>query len=283
MPLPRIACVSGCSSGLGRALVAQLAARGDLVYGGVRDPADGPRLPDGVRPLPVDVTRPDQVAAAIETIERNSGRLDLLISNAGAYAAGPWEVVPDDVLRRLFDVNFFGAVQLARAVLPLMRRQGGGRIVVVSSLSGLVGLPADGPYAASKFALEAFAESLSYEVRRWNIRVTIVNPGGYATQLMRRAWRPTTGVTGPYAPLLARLPAQAGSGSPEQAAAAIIAVADASDGPLRHSLDATGRGVFRVLGIDAQAEREALVRGASGFAWWIDGQAAPPDTDPAAG
>ena len=190
MSPPQVVCVSGSSSGLGRALVEQLVARGAVVYGGVRNSADGPHLPTGVRPLALDVTRPAEIAAAIGTIERESGRLDVLINNAGIYAIGPWELVPDEIIRRVLEVNFFGAVQLTKAALPLMRRRRSGRIVVVSSLSGLVARPADGVYSASKFALEAFAESLAYEVRRWNIRVALVNPGGCATDLMRKAWLP---------------------------------------------------------------------------------------------
>ena len=280
MSQPRVVCVSGSSSGLGRELAAQLAGRGETVYGGFRDLADAPRLPKGVRPLRLDVTRTDDIAAAAKAIEREAGRLDVLINNAGAYAIGPWEVVPDEVLRRLFEVNFFGAVALTKAMLPLLRRHGG-RIVIISSLSGLVARPTDGAYAASKFALEGFAESLAYEVRRWNIKITIVNPGGYATDLMRKAWLPPSGAGGPYEPLLERLAVQAGAGNAESAAQAILAASDDPNAPLRNAIDDMGRKVFRTLGLDRPVERDALVRSASGVEWWIDGAAPPPKDEPA--
>ena len=269
-------CITGCSTGLGHALAAELCARGDTVYAGVRDPADATRLPAAARALQLDVTLATDVADALARIEREAGRLDVLISNAAAHALGPWELVPDDVLRRVFEVNFFGAVHLVRAAVPLLRRGGGGTVLMVSSLSGLVGLPLDGTYAASKFALEAFAESLSYEVARWGIRVALVNPGGYATGLARRAWSPAADDLGPYEPLVGSLQPKDGSGNAADAAAAIARVVDTPGGPLRNAVDDTGRRVFRTLGADAQSERRALVEDASGLGWWIDGRSAPP-------
>ncbi len=277
MSNPPVVCISGCSSGLGLALAEQLACRGALVYAGLRNPKDAARLPPSVRPLALDVTCGEQIAAAMKTIEEQSGRLDMLINNAGINASGPWELTPADIIRRVFDVNLFGAIELTRAALPLMRRQGSGRIIMVSSLSGLVGLPADGVYAASKSALEAFAESLSYEVRRWNIRVNIVNPGAYATELMRRTWHPDRERAGPYGPLVAQLRERksGGGGDSREAAAAILAAVEAAHAPLRIPLDDTGRRVFRTLRIDPQAHRDNLIRSASGLAWWIDGVPAP--------
>jgi len=264
--------ISGCSSGHGLALVQQLAQRGARVYAGLRNIDDAGCLPGSVRPLQLDVTRTEQIHAALQVIQQEAGRLDVLINNAGVNAIGPWEAVPAEIVRQVFAVNLFGAIELTRAALPIMRRQQHGRIVMVSSLSALVALPADGVYAASKFALEAFAESLSYEVRRWNIRVTLVNPGGYATDLMRKAWRPTH-ATGPYAALIegALARAKGGAGDSQQAAANIISAMEDSQGPLRYPLDDTARMVFRVLKLEPQSDREALIRNASGLSSWIDG------------
>jgi NAD(P)-dependent dehydrogenase (short-subunit alcohol dehydrogenase family) len=277
VPAQRIVCISGASSGLGHALAARLAGRGDLVFGGLRDPADAARLPPGVIPLALDVTDPEAAQRAVAGIADAHGRLDLLVSNAGIGASGPWELLPEAELRRLFDVNFFGAVRLVTAALPLMRRQGGGRLLVVSSLSGLVPRPTDGAYSASKHALEAFAESLAYEVRRFGIRVTLVNPGGYATAFASRTWQAHAPATSPYAPLVEHLTAPSGTGSVEEAAAALAALADDPDPPLRAPIDATGRRVYAVLGLDAPDAREALQRSASGLGWWIDGAAGPGD------
>jgi NAD(P)-dependent dehydrogenase (short-subunit alcohol dehydrogenase family) len=275
MASSKVVCISGASSGLGLALATAFAARGDSVYGGIRNPVDSAALPPGVAPVRLDVTRAGDVAQAIATIESVRGRLDVLVSNAGTFAVGPWELMPEDVTRQLLEVNFLGAVQFVKAALPLMRRQGGGRIVIVSSLSGLVARPADGAYAASKFALEAFAESLAYEVRRFGIHVTIVNPGGYATALTRNAWRPAPAPEDAYAPLMAHLPPQAGTGSVEQAARTIVALADDPDAPLRVPIDDTGRRVFAALGLDDPTARDRLVQAASGLGWWVDGGAPP--------
>ena len=268
---PRVVCISGCSSGLGLALAEQCVARGDVVYAGLRDLADRSRLPSAARALRLDVTNADDIAAALATVEREFGRLDVLINNAGTCVEGPWELVPSAMLRKVFDINFFGAVELTQAMLPLLRRHSGGSIVMISSLSGIVSLPTDGAYSASKFALEAFAESLSYEVKRWNIRVVVINPGGYSTELLSKAWRPNADAFGVYRELMQHLPSKRGSGKPKDAATAILAAIDDRTGPLHYSLDDVGRYVFRTLGIDDASQREALVRKASGLAWWIDG------------
>jgi NAD(P)-dependent dehydrogenase (short-subunit alcohol dehydrogenase family) len=275
MASSKVVCISGASSGLGLALATAFAARGDCVYGGIRKPADSAALPPGVAPLRLDVTRAGDVTQAIATIESVRGRLDVLVSNAGIFAVGPWELMPEAEICRLLEVNFFGAVQFVKAALPLMRRQGGGRIVIVSSLSGLVARPADGAYAASKFALEAFAESLAYEVRRFGIQVTIVNPGGYATGLTRNAWRPVPVPEDAYAQLMTHLPPQAGTGSVEQAAHTIVALTDDPGAPLRVPIDETGRRVFAALGLDDATARDRLVQTASGLGWWVNGEPPP--------
>lgn len=267
----QVICISGCSSGIGRALAEGLAAQGATVFAGVRDLKPAPQI-SGVQPLPLDVTRPEQIRAALALIERQAGRLDVLINNAGINAIGPWEIVPAEVITRIFAVNFFGAVELTRAALPLMRRQHGGTILMISSLSAHVALPMGGAYAASKFALDAFAESLSYEVRRWNINVMSVSPGGYATGLDTNAWRPPMASRDPYAPLCETMNARSGTGAgtAHDAADRIIAALDAPSRRLRRSLDETGREVFRLLGLENESAREAIVRKASGLAWWFD-------------
>jgi NAD(P)-dependent dehydrogenase (short-subunit alcohol dehydrogenase family) len=271
----RTALISGCSSGLGLALARRLSAAGWRVHAGVRQAEDAKRLPEAALPVILDVTRPEQIAAAICKVEAG-GRLDALVNNAGVNAIGPWEVVPDEVVRSVMEVNFFGALSLTRAALPLMRRQRGGTIVMVSSLSALVARPGDGVYSASKFALEGFAESLSYEVQHWNIRVAVANPGGYATELSRKAWRPDVAKAGGYRPLIDHLLSKAdgGNGDPEDAAGAIVALLERPTGDLRYPLDDNERKVFGVLGTDKQGERKSLVREASGLGWWADGETA---------
>jgi NAD(P)-dependent dehydrogenase (short-subunit alcohol dehydrogenase family) len=267
----QVVCISGCSSGIGRALAERLATQGATVYAGMRDLRTAPQLA-GVQPLQLDVTRPEEILAALQLIERQSGRLDVLINNAGINAMAPWEVIPAEIVTKIFAVNFFGAVALTKAALPLMRRQRGGTILMISSLSAHIALPLGGAYAASKFALDAFAESLSYEVRPWRIRVLSVSPGGYETGLDAHAWRLPMASCGPYASLCETIDARsgAGAGAAHDAADRVITVLDAGGNRLRHSLDETGREVFRLLGLENESAREAIVRKASGLAWWFD-------------
>jgi NAD(P)-dependent dehydrogenase (short-subunit alcohol dehydrogenase family) len=182
------------------------------------------------------------------------------------------ELIPAEIVTRIFAVNFFGAVELTRAALPLMRQQLGGTILMISSLSAHIALPLGGAYAASKFALDAFAESLSYEVRPWKIKVLSVSPGGYETGLDAKAWRLPAASCGPYAPLCETINARSGvgAGTAYDAADGVIAALDAHDSRLRHPLDETGREVFRMLGLENESAREAIVRKASGLAWWFD-------------
>jgi NAD(P)-dependent dehydrogenase (short-subunit alcohol dehydrogenase family) len=136
--------------------------------------------------LPLDVTSHESRAAAVSVIERAHGRLDALINNAGIHVAGPLEGIPEHTLREVMEVNFFAPINLTRECLPLIRRAGGGSIVMISSLSALIGLPFDGAYAASKFALEGASESLRYELEPFDIHVTLIEPGAYATALTGR-------------------------------------------------------------------------------------------------
>src|SRR3984957_5595921 len=141
----RVALVSGCSSGIGRIIAAHLARAGWGVFAGLRrghdaEAGDGLRAL-GLRPLALDVTDPAQCAAAIERIGAERGRLDALVNNAGVDALGAVEDQPEHALRLVMEVNFFGAMTLTQRALPLMRRGRGTTIVMVSSLSGLLGLP----------------------------------------------------------------------------------------------------------------------------------------------
>lgn len=183
-----VALVSGAASGIGRATVQALRAAGWIVYAGYRPDGRSPPPPpasaqERVHWLALDVTEAPARRAALAAISAAHGRLDALVNNAGILAAGPLEELPERTLRAVMEVNFFGALGLTRTFLPLMRSQHGGVIIMVSSLSGLIGLPFDGAYAASKFALEGLSESLAYELEPAGIRVALIEPGAYATAL----------------------------------------------------------------------------------------------------
>ena len=191
--------VTGASKGLGEACTLRLARDGFRVYAGVRREEDGRRLigqgGDGVAPVPLDVTDSAQIAAAAERISDETGErgLQALVNNAGVALAGPLEFLPIDELRRQLDVNVIGQIAVTQACLPLLRRartssrgdHRAGRIVFMSSVAGRSALPFMGAYAASKFALEAAADSLRIELRPFGLAVALVEPGVIATPIWK--------------------------------------------------------------------------------------------------
>lgn len=188
----RCVLVTGASSGLGFRLSGHLAARGWRVFAGVRRAEDEARVralhPAGILPVRLDVTDPGSIAAAARFIEAEvAGRgLDALVNNAGIAVAGPVEGVGPEDWRRQFDVNVVGPVATTQAMLPLLRAARG-RIVMVSSVSGLLAYPLLGPYAASKHALEALSDSLRRELAGEAIAVVLVEPGEAATAIWEKA------------------------------------------------------------------------------------------------
>lgn len=184
------ALITGASTGIGRATVLRLAASGWTVLAGVRKTADGEALTDagGTRVLPVelDVTDAAQIARAAERVgEIAPGGLDALVNNAGSVVVGPLELLSLDDLRRQFDVNFFAHVAVTQALIPALRRARG-RIVLISSVGGLVTTPYMGPYHASKYALEAAGNSLRMELARSHVQVALVEPGSVATPIWEK-------------------------------------------------------------------------------------------------
>ena len=173
--------VTGASTGIGRTTALLLAERGATVYAGVRHPADGEALGPTVQPVQLDITNPDDIAAATQDLDR----LDGLVNNAGIAVSSPLEYVPLDELRRQFEVNTVAQLAVIQACLPALRRARG-RIVNLTSISGLVVLPLYGPYAASKFAFEALSDALRRELRGSGVHVSIVEPGAIATPIWER-------------------------------------------------------------------------------------------------
>jgi NAD(P)-dependent dehydrogenase (short-subunit alcohol dehydrogenase family) len=177
---PRTVLITGVSSGFGRAIAAALVARGDRVYGTTRR-VTLPSATERVRVLTMDVGHAESVEAAVATLLGEAGRVDVLINNAGFGIAGAIEDTSDEEARAQFETNFFGLHRVCRAVLPQMRRQGGGRVVNVSSLAGLVGVPYQAFYCASKHAIEAYTEALRMEARPFGVHVCMIEPGDFAT------------------------------------------------------------------------------------------------------
>jgi NAD(P)-dependent dehydrogenase (short-subunit alcohol dehydrogenase family) len=184
--------ISGASTGIGRACALDLARRGVLVFAGVRRPADGEDLrvqSDGrIVPVRLDVTDGETIAATVDAIAATNGERALygLVNNAGIVVAGPLEFMPLAALRAQFEANVVGLLALTQACLPLLRA-GRGRIVNMSSISGRFASPLLGPYAASKFAVEALSDALRRELEPWEIPVSLVEPGKVATPIWEKS------------------------------------------------------------------------------------------------
>jgi NAD(P)-dependent dehydrogenase (short-subunit alcohol dehydrogenase family) len=177
----QVALVTGVSSGIGRSTALALVGAGFKVFGTVRKPdAD---VPKGVERLVLDVCHQASVDAAVAELMKRAGRIDVLVNNAGASLAGAIEETQVEQAQALFDVNFFGVVRVTRAVLPVMRAQGAGRVLIVGSVVGFLPMPFFGFYAASKHALEGYAESLDHEVRDLGIRIVLLEPGFMKTRI----------------------------------------------------------------------------------------------------
>jgi len=174
----KVILITGISTGFGRHTAQLLAEQGHTVYGTVRKDCDAH---DRVNLLKMDLTDHGSVDKAVETIIEREGRIDILINNAGMHTGGPVETTPEEKIRFQMDTNFMGMVHLTRVVLPEMRRNGGGMIINISSIGGLMGLPFQAFYSASKFAVEGFSEALRMEVKRFNIKVIVINPGDFHT------------------------------------------------------------------------------------------------------
>jgi NAD(P)-dependent dehydrogenase (short-subunit alcohol dehydrogenase family) len=181
--------VTGASTGIGYACTQTLANAGFIVFAGVRGERDAHRLSAlhaNVRPLLLDVTVREQVAAAADAIRVCGVQLHGIVNNAGVAVAGPLEYLPLDDFRTQFEVNLFGALAVTQAMLPLLRQTSDARIVFMSSVSGQIAPPYVGPYAASKFALEAMADALRMELSGFGIRVSVVQPGNVRTPIWQK-------------------------------------------------------------------------------------------------
>ncbi|MDH6590013.1 NAD(P)-dependent dehydrogenase (short-subunit alcohol dehydrogenase family) [Streptomyces sp. SAI-133] len=230
--------ITGSSRGFGREFVAAALARGDSVAATARDIGSladiVTRYGDAVLPLPLDVTDKAAVTDAVQRAHAHFGRLDVVVNNAGYGLFGAVEEMTEQQVRDQFETNFFGALWVSQAVLPLLRAQGAGHIVQISTVGGLAAFPTLGGYNASKWALEGLSEALAQEVAAFGIKVTLVEPGAFATD-----W------DGPSAVAASPLPAyddvraalrtafKGGQGDPKAVGPALLSVVDSENPPLR--------------------------------------------------
>ena len=194
----KVALVTGASSGIGKAIASRLAANGYRVFGTSRNSNN--IGDDKITMISMDVDSDDSVAAAVKQVIDTAGRLDAVVNNAGWALNGPVEETSMAEARALMETNFFGVLRVCREVLPVLRKQGQGHIINVSSLSGTFGTPFSGLYSASKFAVEGLTEALRFETRKMGISISLVEPGDTDTQLpANRRYTSASTAGSPYA------------------------------------------------------------------------------------
>ena len=260
--------ITGASTGIGRACALDLATRGWRVFGGVRREADGQALAEAsggaVTPLRLEVTDPAQILAAAETVRAALGDVPLagLVNNAGMAVAAPLEFVPIDELRRQLEVNVVAQVAVTQGFLPLLRRAppGTARVVFTGSISGRSAAPFLGPYAASKYAIEAVTDSLRRELRPWRIHAAVVEPGVIATPIWQRSQDAAKALEARLPPAYAALYGQAA----ERLREAMAKVIDKATPPeavaraVRHALEAARPRARYLVGLDARLQAKAV-------------------------
>jgi NAD(P)-dependent dehydrogenase (short-subunit alcohol dehydrogenase family) len=237
----RVWLITGANSGFGRAITEAAVAAGDVAVATARRVASLDALaaahPGQVEALPLDVTDAAAIDAVVRDVIGRHGRIDVLVNNAGRSHVGAAEETTDAELRDLFEVHVFGPAALIRAVLPHMRSRRSGSIVQISSMGGQLSFAGFGAYSATKFALEGMSEALADEVRPLGIKVLIVEPGAFRTELFGSisASTPISDYAGTAGQTRHMIEASAGvqPGDPAKAAAAILTALDAPDTPLR--------------------------------------------------
>ncbi|MCG7284459.1 SDR family oxidoreductase [Cellulomonas sp. ACRRI] len=231
--------ITGTSRGFGREFARAALGRGDQVVATARDAGSLDDLVgeygEKVLPLALDVTDRDAAFAAVSTAVERFGRIDVVVNNAGYGLFGAVEEITPEQLRDQLEVNLFGVLNVTQAVLPVLREQGSGHIVQISTIGGVAAFPDLGGYHASKWALEGLTESLAQEVAGFGIAVTLVEPGGFATDWAGSSATHATPLPA-YDPLRAAMAARQGGadvGDPAAAGPALLKIVDAERPPLR--------------------------------------------------
>ena len=223
----KVVLITGGSSGIGKSIGEFLHQRGFVVYGTSRNPE---RVLNSVFPLvALDVRDADSIHAAVAKVIAASGRLDIVINNAGVGITGPLEEIPMEEMKKNFDTNFFGPIEVMKAVLPQMREQKSGLIINVTSIAGYMGLPYRSVYSASKGALELITEALRMEVKSFGVHITNVAPGDFATNIASGRFHApvvkNSAYEVPYGNTLKEMDSHVDSGSnPNEMAEAIFAI-----------------------------------------------------------
>jgi len=272
--------LTGCSSGFGYHAALSFARQGHEVFATVRTLERAKPLQDAAREegldlhvVRLDVRDADSVDGAVAEVVERAGRIDVCVNNAGVELRGPIEECSDDEVLVQFDTNVFGLLRVVRAVIPIMREHGGGVIVNVGSLAGLVSRPFGGIYAASKHAVEAITEALHFECGLWNIRLAIVEPGKFETELASNALvaarfdesSPYKEVSDRFDVAFRTLAPDGKPAPPEVVADAIVAVAEDDNARLRHLVGADAELIWSVRSSGDFEQYEQTMRSALDF------------------
>jgi NAD(P)-dependent dehydrogenase (short-subunit alcohol dehydrogenase family) len=236
----RVALITGASAGLGRACSDRLATHGWTVVGASRRGTAG----TGWTGLVMDVDSDASVQAGVAEVIAGQGRLDAVVAAAGWGIAGAVEDTSVEEAKAQFETNFWGCVRVVQAALPQMRAQRSGRVILISSIGGVIGIPFQAFYSASKFALEGYAESLAYEVAPFGIDVTLVQPGNFATDFTARRMIVAGAKSSDYAAAMEKAVAamerdERNGAPPADVAAAVARLLDARRPPRRLSVGKT--------------------------------------------
>jgi NAD(P)-dependent dehydrogenase (short-subunit alcohol dehydrogenase family) len=191
----KVVLITGASTGIGRACADRLHRGGWTVIGASRRTSSS----DGWQPLKMDVDSDEDVRGGVAAVLEEHGHLDAVVASAGWGLAGAAENTSIDLAKAQLETNFWGAVRVVQYALPAMRGQGGGRVVLISSLGGLIALPFQAFYSASKFAMEGYAEALAYEVEPFGVHVTLIEPGNFRTEFTTSRHTVTAGAGDAYA------------------------------------------------------------------------------------
>jgi len=194
--MSKVVLITGGSSGIGKSIGEYLTDKGFKVYGTSRNPE---RYSNSKFPIiALDVNRPETITLAISEILKTENRIDVVINNAGVGITGAIEEIPNEQIQHNFDTNVFGPINVIKAVLPQMRKQKGGLVINITSIAGYMGLPYRGVYSASKGALELITEALRMEVKDFNIKMTNIAPGDFATNIAAGRFHAPVDSNSPY-------------------------------------------------------------------------------------
>ncbi len=211
MKSKRTVLVTGCSSGIGLATCHVLSRNNFMTYGTVRNLSKAKKIQDlmnrenlSLKILRLDVNDNQSIKLAIKKILNDTGRIDVLINNAGYGMFGPIEEITIQEIKKQFETNFFGAIRLIKAIVPIMRKQGNGTIVNISSMVGRFAVPLNSAYVSSKFAVEGLSESISFELKEFGIRVIVIEPGVVKSDFFHNVKVKGMNLESPYHELMER-------------------------------------------------------------------------------